>query len=184
MKDIVEYLREDHRRLQRLFRECELADEDTDKEVLVRQIIAELTVHSALEEELVYPVLSGLGVERVSDALEEHYLMKLLIGDLLKMTTADEQFAAKVTVLAEIATHHIAEEESELLPQLRSDPDLAREFVERRRELKRKIEEHSGARFTKRATLREVEGERLIPSRDRWTGIRRAAEQSYPSAHP
>jgi hemerythrin superfamily protein len=184
MKDIADYLREDHRRLQGLFRHCELTEDDEDKEALVRQIIRELTVHAAIEEELVYPVLSGQGVERVSEALEEHYLMKLLIGDLLKMTTVDEHFAAKVTVLAEVVTHHIREEESELLPQLRNDADLTREFVARKRELKRKIEEHSGERFTKSTrSLRDIEGERFSPSRDRSTGILRPSEQSYGSAH-
>ena len=52
----------------------------------------------------------------MDEALEEHHVAKILIGELREMSPGDERFDAKFKVLAEAVKHHIEEEESELLP--------------------------------------------------------------------
>ena len=49
---------------------------------------------------------------------EEHHVVKLLIAELMTMTTEDH-FAAKFTVMAENIEHHVKEEEGQLFPQAR-----------------------------------------------------------------
>ena len=54
---------------------------------------------------------------------EEHHVVKLLIGELKKMSADDDRYDAKYTVLAESVKHHIEEEESELFPKLQGKLD-------------------------------------------------------------
>jgi hypothetical protein len=53
----------------------------------------------------------------VAEAVEEHHVVKVLLGELTGMSAEDEAFDAKVTVLMENVRHHVEEEEEELLPQ-------------------------------------------------------------------
>ena len=53
----------------------------------------------------------------MNEAVEEHHLVHVLIADLKKLKPSDERFDAKFNVLGELVTHHIEEEEGEILPQ-------------------------------------------------------------------
>ncbi len=81
------------------------------------------------------------GKELVAEAVEEHHVVKVLLGELSAMSAEDESFDAKVTVLMENVRHHVEEEESELLPQseeLLGDEELARlgeEMAARKKQL-------------------------------------------------
>jgi hemerythrin-like domain-containing protein len=86
----------------------------------------ELTVHAALEEELIYPAIrSEIDAEDLMDeAVEEHHVVHVLIAELKKMQPGDERYDAKFTVLGELCKHHIKEEEDEMLPKAeKSDID-------------------------------------------------------------
>ena len=88
---------------------------------LVAHIIQELEVHATIEEETYYPAVEAKakkdGKELVAEAVEEHHVVKVLLGELSGMSAEDEAFDAKVTVLMENVRHHVEEEEEELLPQ-------------------------------------------------------------------
>jgi hypothetical protein len=84
----------------------------------VRQALAELKVHAAVEEEIFYPaVRARVGKEVMNEADEEHHVAKLLIAELDIMDGSESHFDAKFTVLAENVRHHIKEEENEMLPK-------------------------------------------------------------------
>ena len=111
-------LKEDHDRVQALFDQFEKAHSRPAKVRLVRQALAELKVHAALEEELFYPaVRAKVGKALMNEADEEHHVAKLLIAELDRMDGSESHFDAKFTVLAEIVRHHITEEENEMLPK-------------------------------------------------------------------
>ena len=57
------------------------------------------------------------GKELIAEAVEEHHVVKILLSELGSMSSEDEAFDAKVTVLMENVRHHVEEEEEELLPQ-------------------------------------------------------------------
>ncbi len=58
-KDAIALLTEDHRKVQKLFKEfASLGDADGERKAqIVSQACTELTVHSTIEEEIFYPAL-------------------------------------------------------------------------------------------------------------------------------
>lgn len=144
MSDVITILKDDHRTVEELFQRFEATTDraKATRRKLADRIITELSVHAAVEEQILYPVTRALDEEaheQTLEALEEHHLVKLTLAELEKMDPADERFAAKVKVLAENVRHHVKEEEGTMFPQLReqlSRNDL-REMGEALREAKR-----------------------------------------------
>jgi hemerythrin superfamily protein len=122
-QDAVALIKADHRKVEQLFREFEDAGDRAykTKQDLVTQIIKELEVHATIEEESYYPAVEAKarkdGKELVAEAVEEHHVVKVLLGELNAISSEDDGFDAKVTVLMENVRHHVEEEEEELLPQ-------------------------------------------------------------------
>ncbi len=90
---------------------------------LVGRIIELLTVHTYIENEVMYPAMRRLLPELEDDVLEsyeEHHVADVLCVELAAMSPDAERFDAKATVLIENVTHHIEEEEQEWFPKVRS----------------------------------------------------------------
>lgn len=139
--DAVEILRHDHRAVELLFRRFERARGGADKRRLVDRMTRELSIHAAIEEQHVYPLLRNrLDGEspKVLVALEEHHLAKLGLSEIERLDPSDERFDPKVHVLIESVRRHVREEERELLPALRRalSPDELRELGEALRRAK------------------------------------------------
>jgi hemerythrin superfamily protein len=120
--DAIVLLREEHKEIRRLFREFQSATTPTRKRATVTRILEALTVYSYLETEWVYPeVRTSLpDVEQdVLEAAEEHHVAEVLCSELAAMDPNDERFAAKTTVLIEIVTRHIKDEEQNWFPEVR-----------------------------------------------------------------
>lgn len=142
---ILTQLKDDHKRVKKAYRDFQKLDHHEDQEqcaTLVEQVLSELRVHAALEEELLYPAARGLVAEDelIDEAEVEHQMLHVLIDQLSSMGPEDEFYAARFTVLCEYLVHHVKEEEGELFPQLeraRLDWEtLARDMDERREELR------------------------------------------------
>ena len=123
-KDAIVLLKEDHKAMRKLFRQFEKAGEDAKatKDRVARQIIEELTVHTYLENECMYPEVRTLLPEVEDDVLEsyeEHHVADVLCMELWAMDPSHERFDAKTTVLIENVEHHIEEEEEEWFPKVR-----------------------------------------------------------------
>ena len=121
--EIIGMLKEDHKRAKKAFRQFEKLDPHEDAEECqadVEQTSAELKVHTALEEELLYPAARRLLSEEdlIDEAEVEHATAKSLIEQLGGMTPDDEKYAATFKVLGEYVNHHVKEEENEIFPQL------------------------------------------------------------------
>lgn len=120
--DAIKLLKDDHKKVKGLFREFESAGERAyqTKQRIVTTVIHELTIHSALEEEIFYPAVAAKGSKdekaMVAEGLEEHHVVDVLMNELKGMDPQDEQYVAKFTVLIENVEHHIEEEEGEMLP--------------------------------------------------------------------
>ena len=154
MPNAIEMLREDHRKVKQLFDEFEDAEESQAKEQIVETTVRELEVHAALEEEIFYPAAEKQINEKesIDEAREEHHVVKLLIGELKKMSADDERYDAKYKVLSESVKHHIEEEESELFPKLEGELDaegLGIQMETRKQELQRQPRKRSGVRGVK-----------------------------------
>ena len=121
--DAITLLTADHEKVKKLFKSFEkLSDKMVDeKEELVADICAALTVHATIEEELFYPAAREAFEEQdlLDEAEVEHASAKELISQLESMTPGDELYDAKVTVLAEYIDHHVTEEQDEMFPKIR-----------------------------------------------------------------
>jgi hemerythrin-like domain-containing protein len=120
---IIEELKEDHKRAKQAFRQAEKLDAEEDGEELreiVEQTCAELEVHARLEEEAFYPVAREVLKEAdlIDEAEVEHGSAKALIAQLREMGPENEKYAATFKVLGEYINHHVKEEETEIFPGL------------------------------------------------------------------
>ena len=116
-------LKQDHKEVRGLFREFQKASTTpARKGKLVEQIIELLTVHTYIENEVMYPRVRALLPDLEDDVLEsyeEHHVADVLVMELVRDEPADERFEAKATVLIENVTHHIEEEEQDWFPKVR-----------------------------------------------------------------
>jgi hemerythrin superfamily protein len=148
-QDAIALLKEDHRTVEKLFKDFESAKGDGRKEKLARQICLELTVHSAIEEEIFYPACDGkVDEDLLKESYVEHDAAKLMIAEIEAGNgETDEFFDSKVKVLQEEIEHHVEEEEQPkkgLFAQAReADIDLAglgEQLAARKKELTERYE--------------------------------------------
>ncbi|MEU5722100.1 hemerythrin domain-containing protein [Micromonospora sp. NPDC047738] len=123
--DAIVRLKEDHKEMRRLFKAFQDAEEGpaSERQQLVRQIIEALTVHTYLENEVMYPEVRKLVPDVEDDILEsyeEHHVADVLCFELFSMDAEDERYTAKTTVLIENVLHHVQEEEEEWFPKVRA----------------------------------------------------------------
>ncbi|KWV29527.1 hemerythrin domain-containing protein [Micromonospora rifamycinica] len=122
--DAIVLLKEDHKEMRRLFREFEKAQEGpaSRRRTVVDEIVAALTTHTYLENEVMYPEVRKLLPDLEDDILEsyeEHHVADVLCAELAAMDADDDHFVAKTTVLIENVEHHVEEEEQEWFPKVR-----------------------------------------------------------------
>jgi hemerythrin superfamily protein len=122
-QDAIVMLKQDHKEVRGLFREFQKASTTSARKgTLVQQIIELLTVHTFIENEVMYPQVRRLLPDLEDDVLEsyeEHHVADVLVMELDAMKPSDERFEAKATVLIENVTHHIEEEEQDWFPKVR-----------------------------------------------------------------
>ena len=126
-QDAIALLKEDHRAVEKLFKEFEGAKGEGRKEKLARKICLELSIHTKIEEEIFYPACDGkVDEDLLKEAYVEHDAAKLLVAEIEAGSgQSDDFFDAKVQVLSEQIEHHVEEEEKELFPEVRkADLDL------------------------------------------------------------
>lgn len=140
----IKMLKEDHRKVKGLFREFEKSKDLQAKEELAEKIFKELEVHTAIEEEYFYPAIDARadkdGRKLVSEAIEEHKLVKDIMDELKQMKAEGENFDLKFKVLIENVEQHIEEEELKLFPEAKEDlmgelEEISQNMEERKEEL-------------------------------------------------
>ncbi|MEZ0577215.1 hemerythrin domain-containing protein [Nocardioides sp. MH1] len=122
--DAIVLLKQDHKEIRKLFRSFEAAGEGArkEKERLVKKMIELLTIHTYIENEVMYPRVRELLPDLEDDVLEsyeEHHVADVLVSELYAMKPSHERYDAKTTVLIESVTHHMDEEEQDWFPKVR-----------------------------------------------------------------
>lgn len=123
--DAITMLKADHKEIRRLFREYQRTSDKAvkTKGKVVKQIIEQLTAHTYIENEVMYPKVRELLPDLNEDILEsyeEHHVADVLCAELAAMAPDDEHFEAKTVVLIENVSHHIDQEEGERFPKVRA----------------------------------------------------------------
>jgi hemerythrin superfamily protein len=123
--DAIVLLKNDHKEIRRVFADFRKAADaaPSSRDRLVKRMIELLTVHTYLENEVMYPETRTLLPELEDDVLEsyeEHHVADVLCMELVTMKPTDERFDAKMTVLIENVSHHMDEEEQDWFPKVRA----------------------------------------------------------------
>ena len=127
--DAIDLLKQDHRKVEKLFSEIEKSKDGRDR--LFTELATELTVHAEIEEKLFYPAAKDADPTKdlVLEAYEEHKQVKMVLGDLEKADKNTEHWMAGLKVLMEDVQHHVKEEENELFPKVK-DKVLSKQQLE------------------------------------------------------
>lgn len=120
MNDPMRILKADHREVERLLKRLADTDEGRERNELANEVAMKLTAHMEIEESIVYPPVSEeVGEEDREEAEIEHRLARQGLETVMSMLE-QPGFGAAVQMLLGGISHHVEEEESELLPELRS----------------------------------------------------------------
>jgi iron-sulfur cluster repair protein YtfE (RIC family) len=140
--NVIELLKEDHRRVEKLFQKVE-ATEESEHMKLFEQIKEELEIHAHVEEVVFYPKLKEEGDKELQDitleGIEEHHQAKIFLREISNLADESEKFEPKLKVLMEDIEHHVQEEEGEMFPMVEEQFDKA--TLE---ELGKQVEEEKG----------------------------------------
>ncbi len=162
--DAIVLLKEDHKEILRTFKEFEKAGEGATaaKGRLVDRIIELLTVHTYIENEVMYPRVRELLPdleEDIDESYEEHHVADVLVMELAGMKPDAERFDAKTAVLIENVRHHIEEEEDEWFPKVREGlgrkvlQEIGEEMLEARKRAPKRPSEPSALKKTVDAVM-------------------------------
>jgi hypothetical protein len=116
---ITKMIRLDHGHVTALFHRYSLSTSPARKEALARNACVALEIHAQLEEEIFYPALAKVAgdSEVLAKSKPEHDEMRQLIGRLRSLTAGSPEFDQTFFSLLKAVLHHVADEESTLLPE-------------------------------------------------------------------
>ena len=120
MNDPMTILKADHREAKKLLKQLAESDKGAERRKMAKELEKALTLHMQVEEMLVYPLVKQyIGAEDEDEAQIEHQLAR---DGLQKMMMLVDQsgFGAAVEMVRGGIEHHVKEEETELLPELKS----------------------------------------------------------------
>lgn len=121
--DVVDLIMQDHREVERLFDEMKSSPDQ--RPLLLPTLTTLLTAHGRAEEAEVYPVARDEAgeAEEVAHSQEEHAQAEALLAQLAETDPQSSKFDDVLDELMEAVTHHVEEEESNVLPGMRERLD-------------------------------------------------------------
>jgi hemerythrin-like domain-containing protein len=121
--DVVEIILADHRWFEEALRE--LRDVRSDREAVLADLATVLIAHAEAEESKVYPALrrkDAIDAEEVEHSEHEHDEGNEALLELMEVEdTGSEEFSSKLHELSEALSHHLDEEERDVLNPARID---------------------------------------------------------------
>ena len=119
-RDVVDLIMQDHREVERMFEQ--LKTDPACRAGLTPVLTTLLAAHSRAEEAEVYPVARDEAgqAEEVAHSQEEHLLADQLLAELADCDPHSATYDQTLSKLVEAVTHHVEEEESTVLPGMRS----------------------------------------------------------------
>jgi hemerythrin superfamily protein len=115
---ITNMIRADHTHVLATFHQYEIDTSPGTKKALVNTICLALEIHAQLEEEIFYPAMRDVARDAgvVAKSVPEHDEMRRLVARLREMEPNDTDYDATVMELMRDVLHHVADEETVLLP--------------------------------------------------------------------
>ena len=125
---ITDMIRFDHSHVMVTFHQYTKDKAPSVKKALAETICTALEIHATLEEEVFYPVMRQLdkGEPFIHKAEPEHNEMRRIIAELRRTSGSDPRHDRLMMELMRDVIHHVADEETTLLPQAESLMSKAR----------------------------------------------------------
>lgn len=114
--DAIELLVADHRRVEALFVQAEI---DATRDEAIKEIVRELSIHAAIEEQVLYPAVRKQlpdGDQIADHAIEEHQEVKEILVQLDRGAGAETQ--SLLSRLTTSVREHVKEEEADLFQRI------------------------------------------------------------------
>jgi hemerythrin superfamily protein len=122
--DAIEMLTADHREVEQLFEQYDAAKDDPGVAMdAAESIVRELSIHAAVEEQILYPMLRSVDPSQsglVDHSLDEHQEVKELLARVDGRPANDPDVRQIFTKIRSSVEEHVAEEEDKVFPALRS----------------------------------------------------------------
>jgi hemerythrin superfamily protein len=132
-QDAIALLKDDHRTVEKLFSRYQGLSPRAVKgaQDVVQRVVKELSIHAAIEEQVLYPaVRSELpdGKQLAQEAIREHQEVKERLARIEKLDPADQrdELDREMETLIRDVKHHVKEEESDMFPKMRKQMDRKR----------------------------------------------------------
>ncbi|HYP27991.1 MAG TPA: hemerythrin domain-containing protein [Blastocatellia bacterium] len=119
----LELLKHDHQEAMSMMDQLEMDDQGDgsgqSKMTVFNQLKQALTLHTRMEEQLLYPALQNN--EQTSDIItesyEEHQTVDEILAEMSGLSPSNSDFLTKLAELRENVEHHVEEEENEMFPK-------------------------------------------------------------------
>lgn len=115
--DATDMIRADHTRVVAMFHRYKHDVAPATQQALAASICLAIEVHAQIEEEIFYPAMGSVDVGLVGKLIPEHDRMRSLIAALRNQSPGDAAYDATLMDLMREVMHHVADEETILLPQ-------------------------------------------------------------------
>ncbi len=127
MPDVTALILEDHRQMKEVFAKLEAGSAD-QRRLLLPVVSSMLIAHSRAEESQVYPAVRDEAgdADDVEHSQEEHAAAELALVKVVETDPGSEAFAPVLAAFVEAVTHHMEEEESDVLPAMRTGLSASR----------------------------------------------------------
>ncbi|WKB52247.1 hemerythrin domain-containing protein [Eleftheria terrae] len=115
---ITKMIRMDHTHVLATFHKFTPETSADKKQAIANTVCLALEIHAQLEEEIFYPALQAVAVDRevLDKSKPEHDEMRRLIARLRSLQPGDADFDTTLQQLMRDVMHHVADEETVLLP--------------------------------------------------------------------
>lgn len=142
MANPFDILIEQHRELEECFERLASGVDPEELRSEVAELLELLRLHSRLEERCFYPLVMQVeGRSRAREEAEDHLTMRELMDELEELPPGHPEWQARLFALEDLVVAHFQEEESAMLPRLRTaldaqqQDDLRRDLSSTREEL-------------------------------------------------
>jgi hemerythrin superfamily protein len=116
----TDMIRADHARVLTVFHRYHLDSRPAARKAIAETICLALEIHARMEEEVFYPAMREAGSTLLDKFVPEHEEMRSLIAQLRGLDPASELFDATFMELMRAVIHHVADEETAMLPHAES----------------------------------------------------------------
>jgi hemerythrin superfamily protein len=125
---ITDMIRFDHSHVLVTFHQYKAGKSPRIKKALAETVCSALEIHATLEEEIFYPVMRQLNGDEpvIQKSVPEHDEMRRLIAELRLADSAEVRHDELMCDLMRKVIHHVADEETKLLPEAETMLDIGR----------------------------------------------------------